>query len=526
MKLYKGKGKIIILIIFQIIYSLLNSGFAISIKNITDSITIGNYDVFKHNIIKTTTLVVLLIFVLLISIVLKNSISSGYMKTIRFNALKYFYNTDTIEVKEDDKSEFFSFLTNQLDILEESYIKIRLEIISDLILLVISTITIIYFNVLFLPLVLIIGLVLCIAPMILKKWINTESEYRIKNYEKYMSISKNYIDLFYLIKSFNIMDKILTNFKFVVDNSTESKKRLESKRGIANGVISFLNLIVTLIIYILGGYLVFEKTISIGMLIAVAQLMANVTFPLTNIISAINEINSSKPIIERYNALLNNGNNAKSNTKKDIFPIKLQNISFSSEDKNILDKVNLKIDRGKNYLLLGTNGSGKSTLAKIISGIIDNYEGEIISGDSYHLSEIIYISKDNQIFDDTVKNNLGLYGHFKIDESYIKLFNLKDDFLKKNANDLSDGEKQKLIYLRSLKANKQLMIYDEPDSSLDEQSRKCIINDILDNGLTNIVISHHPFRIIDKFDEIWSVENGSIRIYNSSSEYLNKQSNL
>ena len=168
MKLYKGKGKIIILIIFQIIYSLLNSGFAISIKNITDSITIGNYDVFKHNIIKTTTLVVLLIFVLLISIVLKNSISSGYMKTIRFNALKYFYNTDTIEVKEDDKSEFFSFLTNQLDILEESYIKIRLEIISDLILLVISTITIIYFNVLFLPLVLIIGLVLCIATMILK----------------------------------------------------------------------------------------------------------------------------------------------------------------------------------------------------------------------------------------------------------------------------------------------------------------------------------------------------------------------
>ena len=104
MKLYKRKGKIIILIILQVIYSLLNSGFAISIKNITDSITIGNYDVFKNNIIKTTTSVALLIFVLLISIVLKNSISSEYMKTIRFNALKYFYNTNTIEVNEEDKS--------------------------------------------------------------------------------------------------------------------------------------------------------------------------------------------------------------------------------------------------------------------------------------------------------------------------------------------------------------------------------------------------------------------------------------
>lgn len=99
MELYKGKGKIIILIILQIIYSLLNSGFAISIKNITDSITIGNYDVFKNNIIKTTTSVALIIFVLLISIVLKNSISSEYMKTIRFNALKYFYKSGLLSVK-------------------------------------------------------------------------------------------------------------------------------------------------------------------------------------------------------------------------------------------------------------------------------------------------------------------------------------------------------------------------------------------------------------------------------------------
>lgn len=49
--------------------------------------------------------------------------------------------------------------------------------------------------------------------------------------------------------------------------------------------------------------------------------------------------------------------NSKANIEKDIFPIKLKNISFTSEDKKILDKVNLKIDRGKNYLLIGSNGS-------------------------------------------------------------------------------------------------------------------------------------------------------------------------
>lgn len=77
----------------------------------------------------------------------------------------------------------------------------------------------------------------------------------------------------------------------VVDAFTKSKKRLENKIGIANGSISYMSLIVTMIVYILGGYLVFEGTISIGMLIAIAQLMANVTFPLTNIISSVNEIN-------------------------------------------------------------------------------------------------------------------------------------------------------------------------------------------------------------------------------------------
>lgn len=214
--------------------------------------------------------------------------------------------------------------------------------------------------------------------------------------------------------------------------------------------------------------------------------------------------------------------NSKANIEKDIFPIKLKNISFTSEDKKILDKVNLKIDRGKNYLLIGSNGSWKSILTKIISGIIDKYDGEIISGDGNSFSEIMYVSENNQIFEDTVKNNLELYNNFKFADTEIKLFNLETSFLKKNAKDLSDDEKQKLIYLRSLKANKQLMIYDDPDSSLDDLSREIIINYILNNGLTNIVISHYPFKIIDKFDQIWSLENGNIRIYNKSSEILNK----
>ena len=214
--------------------------------------------------------------------------------------------------------------------------------------------------------------------------------------------------------------------------------------------------------------------------------------------------------------------NSKANIEKDIFPIKLKNISFTSEDKKILDKVNLKIDRGKNYLLIGSNGSWKSILTKIISGIIDKYDGEIISGDGNSFSEIMYVSKNNQIFEDTVKNNLELYNNFKFADTEIKLFNLETSFLKKNAKDLSDDEKQKLIYLRSLKANKQLMIYDDPDSSSDDLSREIIINNILNNGLTNIVISHYPFKIIDKFDQIWSLENGNIRIYNKSSEILNK----
>lgn len=66
------------------------------------------------------------------------------------------------------------------------------------------------------------------------------------------------------------------------------------------------------------------------------------------------------------------------------------------------------------------------------------------------------------------------------------------------------------------------MIYDEPDSSLDDMSRKLIIKSMLNNGLTNIVISHQPFEIIDRFDEIWYIENGRLKIYNNSSDFLNR----
>lgn len=523
MNIKRYKKKIFFLIILQIIYALLNSGFAFTIKNLTDSLTTMRYEAFKNSILTTIIIVLLLISVLIFLILLKNSISAECMIDIKNNSLKYFYMSNKKEITDDNKSKFYSFLTNQLDVLENSLVKTKIEIISDSILLIISIITIIYFNILFLPLVLLVAVFLGFTPFILKKWISKESQDRIKNYEKYMSKSKNYIDLFYIVKVYNIDNEVLNEFSNLVNSAMNSKRRLDNKIGIANGTISFMNLIITLAIYTLGGYLVFKNTISIGILIAVAQLMANVTFPLTNILSSLNEIYSSKPIKEYYENLLRNKIKSKINNSKNIFPVELKKVSLTSKDKKILKDINLKIEKGKNYLIIGSNGSGKSTLAKILTGIITEYDGEIrCDGENeYNYLNTMYISKDNQLFEDSVENNLSLYGKIKYDIKDLERLNLDEEFLKKSCNQLSDGEKQKLIYIRSLYSEKKLMIYDEPDSSLDDASREILINDIVSNGLTNVVISHYADKIINKFDEIWCIENGNLKILKNSIDYFN-----
>ncbi len=197
--------------------------------------------------------------------------------------------------------------------------------------------------------------------------------------------------------------------------------------------------------------------------------------------------------------------------------LELKNVSFEYKNRGneILKNLNLTIQKGDYVGIVGTSGSGKSTLIDIISGLLEPSKGEIIL-DKKKINElkstnwfnkIGYLPQENKLLDESILINISLeydnkkVNHQLLDEVCKKtgLDNLINSLEEKydtnvgeNGFGLSGGEKQRVGIARLLYAKKEILIFDESTSSLDEINKKKFIETVNNISLNNtiIIISH------------------------------------
>lgn len=176
--------------------------------------------------------------------------------------------------------------------------------------------------------------------------------------------------------------------------------------------------------------------------------------------------------------------------------IKIHNVSFAyDEGKNILKSVNMEIKKGKKILLTGKSGSGKSTLLNILSGLQQNYQGNIFiddkelkNCDKQDWFKIISFCNQKQfIIHDTVLNNLTLGKEIELSkiinlstilETHDFISTMKNGYntiLTNEDNFLSGGQVQRICLLRTLLKDSEFLILDEPTSALDCETEKKLL---------------------------------------------------
>lgn len=170
----------------------------------------------------------------------------------------------------------------------------------------------------------------------------------------------------------------------------------------------------------------------------------------------------------------------------------------------VLNKVNMCIEKGDIYGLIGKNGAGKTTIMKIISGLISKYEGEIKLFESSDLQKErrrigTVIEKPSLYPDMTARENLIYYDKLLGIPSYdnvdlvLSLVGLKDSG-KKKTKSLSMGMKQRLSIAVSLIGNPDFLILDEPINGLDpygiKEIRELLLKLNYENGVTILMSSH------------------------------------
>ena len=204
--------------------------------------------------------------------------------------------------------------------------------------------------------------------------------------------------------------------------------------------------------------------------------------------------------------------------------IEIENLTFSYESsKTLINNLNFKINKGDLVGVYGKSGKGKSTLIDILTGLITPHSGKIkcdgvsIHKNKKHWQSIIgYVPQSVYLFDESIQKNI-IFNKDTFDEDKIKDV-ISSSGLAEWTNQLKDGlhtlvgdegakvsggQRQRIGIAASLYKDSEILILDEPTSSLDPETENNIIDNILSlKGNKTIILISHKQSIIDKCDKV------------------------
>lgn len=368
----------------------------------------------------------------------------------------------------------------------------------------------------------------------------------------FLSLVEETLSSLKIVKGFNAEDKFRRKFR---DSTHRLKKILDSlinRQNLASPTSEFLGIFVIVIILWFGGNMVLvEGTLDGATFIAFMGLAYNILTPAKQISKATYSVKKGDAAAERIFQVLETESNildAKTAMEKTDFEdvIEIENISFRYEEENVLKNFSIKVPKGSTVALVGQSGSGKSTIANLVTRFYDVNEGKILI-DGVDIREIRkkslrslmgLVTQDSILFNDTVRNNVGLGKDNATDEEIIDALKIANawEFVKDlplgletnigdSGNKLSGGQKQRLSIARAVLKNPPIMILDEATSALDTESER-LVQKALENMMknrTSIVIAHR-LSTIQNADQIVVMQRGQIVEQGKHEELLAKKS--
>ena len=520
--------------IFNILVPLTNIAFAYSIKIIIDSGMSQNREALTQAILIGAIVIFIYASLNFISLRLRNKLVRQIMSRYKNKVFKSILDRDYREFSKEKSGKFISILTENMKKIEQDYLHQYFNISKNISLMIFSLVAMFIGN-WFLTLLVIIA---SIIPMMISGFIGQKSASLQNNSmianQKYLAKVKDILAGFLVIKSFNVKEAIGQDYK----NESEKLDEIyfiKGKFDVLSNVISQLSgMIVFLVAFGGGMYLVFGGHTTIGSVTAIVQLVNFVVMPLNEIGMGMSKFREGQATLNSFE--VKDVIELQTGKRKEYFDdvISFSNVDFSypNAEEKIFDHLSLQIKKGEKIAIVGMSGSGKSTLLNLLlrfydvtSGYIsiDNQDLQAISAESlYNLMTIV--QQDVYIFDDTLKANITLSQSFTEDdikkavqqsglESYILENELGLQTLcGENGSNLSGGERQRLSIARALIRKTPILLLDEATSSLDNKVTTEIENSILEiQDLTVLVVTHKLNKsMLKKYNRILFMKNGVI----------------
>lgn len=337
----------------------------------------------------------------------------------------------------------------------------------------------------------------------------------------------------------------------------EKLKTTSLKRVIKNSKLNGINYLSMLINFMgilgVGFYFVLNDLGTVGEVIFIVQLSNGVTNLVMNAGNLMTRMQTALAGSERIFELLELEDEpekyslkSKINNLKDNIEIGMYNISFGYEkDKKVLENFSLEIPKGKVYALVGSSGCGKTTIMKLLMGLYEPENGDIVISNK-KLSEstlkefrdnIAYVPQMAYLYTGDILTNIKYGNMSKNVEDVIEAAKLAnaDDFIKQfpdgyyskvgeKGTHISGGQRQRIAIARAILKDSPVLLLDEATSALDNES-EILVQNALDNLMKNktTLVVAHRLSTIQNADKILVMDKGKIVQEGKHEELINKK---
>ncbi len=295
------------------------------------------------------------------------------------------------------------------------------------------------------------------------------------------------------------------------------------------------------LVLFLGVVLAMNKQFTVGMIATFQGFLSSFMQPAMTLVDAGQTIQEMRTEMERVEdvmeypddpALADGGDEAEADFAKLRGEVELRHVTFgySRLGEPTVTDFSMHLKPGSRVAVVGASGCGKSTVSKLITGLYQPWEGEILFDGrpaasiprSVFTGSVAMVDQEIVLFEDTIANNIRMWDESIEDFEVIlaaRDAQIHDDILQRpggyqaklieNGRDLSGGQRQRLEIARVLAQDPSVVILDEATSALDAKTEYELVKAVKDRGITCIVVAHRLSTIRD-CDEIIVLEKGKI----------------
>ena len=523
------KLKFLAIQLFILGYVYANVQYPLLIQKILDHLSDHHFSQIKP----LFCLLFLVLFLLIACARGRALVKKSYLNQIkqfyREKVLDYVFYKNNEKLSSEKEAEFLSVFNNDIPMVCNDFYDTILNIVYSCLTILFSLFALAKINIIITLIVVFNFVGLAIVPLVFKKSLQKKKN-QISSTLKTLNVKlKDSIFCIPLVKTYRADQEILERVALAGKQANDADyqyTKTQENANLSSMIIGYLN---DFLVLILGVYLIFMGKITVGSLLAIIQISGLIANPITTLSYHINTIYSVMPIKKKLcdmvqEAILQSTRKPKDRHVSQASKIELKDVSVIRDGQLILDRVNLTLNRGKRYLILGENGSGKSTLLKAINRNIPIDNGSILMDgvpideiDFHDFSQNILMDyQESYLFTASIQDNITLYQPYSSERLKEIAETLKISFFfffteENRVHNLSGGEKQRVALARILLRNPSFYLLDEAFSAVDVDARKELEQYLFNQGYSIISISHTDSQeILCQYDEIIVLQKGKI----------------